>query len=142
MLSPRIRYRVSRIGVPVLVCLILAFAYWRWQWQGLAVAVSMLVMWGLLHFHRVMNVLQRAAKRPIGWVDSAVMLNARLSPGVTMLHVVAMTRALGERCSAEGIEPEVYRWADGSASHVTCEFVGGRLTVWRLERPQPESVTP
>ena len=142
MLSPRIRYLASRVGIPVLACLILAFAYSRWQWQGLAVAVSMLMMWALLHFHRVMNVLQRAAKRPIGWVDSAVMLNARLSPGVTMLHVVAMTRALGERRSVEGVDPEVFRWADGSDSHVTCEFVGGRLTAWRLERPESGSGTP
>uniref|UniRef100_UPI003784B68A SDR family NAD(P)-dependent oxidoreductase n=1 Tax=Piscinibacter sp. TaxID=1903157 RepID=UPI003784B68A len=32
--------------------------------------------------------------------DSAVMLNAKLKPGATLLHVIAMTRSIGERLSA------------------------------------------
>jgi hypothetical protein len=92
-------------------------------------------MWALLHFTRLMRVMQRAASQPVGHVDSAVMLNARLRPGRPLLHVIAMTRSLGERLSAEGIEPEVYRWRDDSDSQVLCEFEGGQLRRWRLERP-------
>jgi hypothetical protein len=39
-----------------------------------------------------MNVMRKAANRPMGYVGSAVMLNARLKPGVNLMHVVAMTR--------------------------------------------------
>jgi hypothetical protein len=63
------------------------------------------------------------------------MLNAKLNPGVTLLHVVAMTRALGEQLSPKDEQPEVFRWTDGSASHVTCEFKDGKLVRWALERP-------
>ena len=81
-------------------------------------------------------VMRRAAERPIGYVGSAVMLNAKLKPKVNLMHVVALTRSLGERLSEEGQEPEIYRWTDGTDSHVTCEFVNGRLVKWTLVRPQ------
>ena len=71
-------------------------------------------MWLLLHFTRMMQVLKRAANRPVGFVDSAVMLNAKLRPGVTLLHVVALTRSLGELRSPKARQPELYRWTDGS----------------------------
>ena len=94
-------------------------------------------LWLLLHFTRMMQVLKRAAKRPIGYVDSAVMLNAKLKPGVTLLHVVAMTRSLGELKSVKDQQPEQYRWTDGTESQVTCEFRGGKLVRWDLVRPAP-----
>ncbi|MBP7532236.1 MAG: glycerate kinase, partial [Ottowia sp.] len=81
------------------------------------------------------TIMKRAADRPIGYVGSAVMLNAKLKPRMALLHVVGLTRALGERLSPEGTEPEVYRWRDPGDSHVTAEFEGGRLARWRLERP-------
>ena len=96
-------------------------------------------MWALLHFTRLMNVMKKAANRPMGYVGSAVMLNARLKPGVNLMHVMAMTQSLGERLSAENAQPEVYRWTDGTQSHVTCEFANGRLQKWTLERPQAEA---
>ena len=115
----------------------LVFAAWRaYGPQGILTVSGGLVMWGLLHYTRLMNVMQKARHNPIGWVGSAVMLNARLKPGVNLMHVVAMTRALGEQLSAEGQEPEIYRWTDGTDSHVTCEFVNGRLVKWTLVRPQ------
>lgn len=125
----------QRILVPVIGVAAVALAYRSYSWAGVAVVVTALVMWLLLHFNRVMQVLKRAAKRPIGYVDSAVMLNAKLKVGVTLLHVVAMTRALGELKSVKDQQPELYRWSDGTASHVTCEFVGGKLVKWDLVRP-------
>jgi hypothetical protein len=104
-------------------------------WAGVALVVGAILMWMLLHFTRLMRVLQRAAHRPVGYCDSVVMLNAKLRPGVNMLHVVAMTRALGEQLSPKDEQPEVFRWTDGTASSVTCEFKDGRLVKWELARP-------
>jgi len=89
----------------------------------------------LLHFTRMMHVLKRAAARPIGYVDSAVMLNAKLKPKASLLHVVAMTRAIGELRSPKGDHPEIFRWTDGSNSYVDCTFVNGKLAGHRLTRP-------
>jgi hypothetical protein len=104
-------------------------------WGGVALVVGAILMWMLLHFTRMMRVLQRASSRPIGYCDSAVMLNAKLRPGVNLLHVVAMTRALGEQLSPKEEQPEVFRWTDGTTSSVTCEFKDGRLVKWELARP-------
>jgi hypothetical protein len=57
------------------------------------------MMWVLLHYTRLLTILKRAADRPIGFVASAVMLNAKLRKGMTLMHVIAMTRSLG--CAAE-----------------------------------------
>lgn len=129
---------LSRVGVPVLGIALVALAYHSYGWPGVAGAAGLLVMWALLHFNRTLQVLKRAADRPIGYVDSAVMLNAKLRAGFTLLHVVAMTRALGEQQPGAGNGAEVYRWTDGSQSHVTCEFVGGKLKAWSLFRPQAD----
>jgi hypothetical protein len=126
----------QRIFVPVAGVLIVALAWRAYGWAGLAVASGAIVMWVLLHFTRLMHVLKKAADRPIGYVGSAVMLNARLRRGVTLLHVVALTRALGEQLSPKDQQPEVFRWTDGTQSHVTCEFVDGKLHKWSLVRPQ------
>ena len=80
---------------------------------------------------------QRAADRPIGYVDSAVMLNAKLKPGMTLLQVVAMTQALGELQSPKNNQPEIFCWTDGSQSRVTCTFRGGKLVQHELARPAP-----
>ena len=128
---------LSRVGVPALGIALVAMAYRSYGWAGVAAVASGLVMWALLHFNRMLQVLKRAANRPIGHVDSAVMLNAKLRPGVTLLHVVAMTRALGELQSPKDTQPELYRWTDGGLSHVTCEFNGGKLQKWNLVRPDP-----
>jgi len=114
---------------------LMALAWRASGWAGLALVAGGIVMWLLLHFTRMMKVLQRAADRPVGWCDSAVMLNAKLTPGVTLMHVVAMTRALGEQLSPKDEQPEVFRWTDGSASQVTCEFKDGKLVKWELVRP-------
>ena len=132
----------QKILVPVGGVILVAAAYRAYGWGGVAVAVGGLVMWLLLHFTRMMQVLKRAADRPVGYVGSAVMLNAKLRPGFTLLHVVAMTRALGELISVKDQQPELFRWTDGTQSFVTCEFVGGKLVKWELVRPEPDGGTP
>ena len=130
---------LRNIFVPLGAVGLVLVGYASAGWPGVAAVVGGLVMWALLHFTRLMNVLRKASKRPIGYVGSAVMLNARLKAGVNLMHVMAMTQALGERLSAENAQPEVYRWTDGTQSHVTCEFVNGRLQKWTLVRPAAEN---
>ena len=125
----------QRILVPLASVTLVAAAYHYYRWPGVAVAMGALVMWLLLHFTHMMQVLKRAANRPIGHVGSAVMLNAKLRPEVTLLHVVAMTKSLGALQSVQGDQPELYRWTDGTQSHVTCEFLHGKLKKWELVRP-------
>ena len=125
----------QKLVLPVLGIIVVAAAWRGWGWPGVALAVGGIVMWMLLHFTRMMKVLQGAANRPVGWTDSAVMLNAKLRPGVNLLHVIGMTGALGEQVSPKDEQPELYRWTDGTNSHVTCEFANGKLVKWTLYRP-------
>jgi hypothetical protein len=127
--------QLQKILVPVAGVALVAAAYRSAGWGGVAVATGALVMWVLLHFTRMMQVLKRAANRPVGYVGSAVMLNAKLKPGATLLQVVAMTQSLGALQSPQGSQPELYRWTDGTRSHVTAEFHDGRLKKWELVRP-------
>ena len=133
---------LQKIFVPVVVVVLVAGAWRAAGWTGMALVATGLVMWALLHYNRIMRVLKRAAERPVGYVGSAVMLNARLKPGVNLLHVTAMTDALGERLSAEEEQPEVYRWTDGGASSVTAEFDNGKLVKWTLVRPAEPAQEP
>src|SRR5205085_10550120 len=96
-----------RFLVPLGGLLLLGFAWRSYGWPGVALVSGGIVMFLLLHFNRAMGVLKRAAERPIGFVPSAVMLNAKLKPGMTLMHVVAMTRALGELQSPKDTQPEV-----------------------------------
>ena len=127
----------SRFLIPIGVVLFVAGAWQQYQWAGVAVASGAVVMWILLHFTRMVTVLSRAANRPVGHVDSAVMLNAKLKKGVNLMHVIAMTKSLGERLSAENTQPEVFKWTDEGASFVTCTFKDGKLTQWAMTRPEP-----
>jgi hypothetical protein len=121
--------------IPLGLAALFVVAWTSQGWAGIAMVGGGVVMWALLHFTRMLTVLKRAADRPKGWVDSAVMLNAKLRPGVNLLHIMALTRSLGERLSEDGVDPEVFRWTDGGGSSVTCQLVGGKLTSWEMQRP-------
>jgi len=127
--------KCQKLLVPLASVLLVITAYVFYRWSGVAVAAGALVMWLLLHFTQMMQVLKRAANQPIGYVGSAVMMNAKLKSGMTLLHVVAFTRSLGEPLSPKGSQPEIFRWTDGSESRVTCEFRHGKLQNWELLRP-------
>ena len=131
--------KFSRIAVPLLCLALLYWGFRQFGWAGVAGVGGGLLMWMLLHFTRMMTVMKRAANRPIGYVDSAVMLNAKLRAGVPLIQVVALTRALGQLRSAEGAPIEVYRWTDPGQSWVEAEFSGGKLQRWQMHRPVAES---
>ncbi len=132
----------KKLIIPLACAVLLVGAFESYGWPGLAVAAGALMMWLLLHFTRLMQILKRAANRPVGYVDSAVMLNVKLRPGVTLMHVIAMTRSLGALQSENDVQPELFRWTDGSDSHVTCEFWGGKLKKWVLVRPTSTDESP
>ena len=122
--------------VPLLVLVALLYLGWQYAgWAGVALVVSAAVMFMLLYLNRMMDVLRRAANQPKGYVGSAVMMNAKLKRQDTLLHVMAMTRSVGEALSPEGVQPEIFRWTDDTGSSVTCEFTDGRLAKWTLSRP-------
>ena len=131
---------VQTIAVRIGAVALLVMGYRWYGWPGVAGAVGALVMWMLLHFTRMLQVLRRASHRPKGHVESSVMLNARLHPGVSLMQVVALSRSLGELRSPAGEQPEVFRWTDTGQSFVECEFQGGKLANWRLDRP-PQALT-
>jgi len=133
----------QKLLVPVGAIVLLGLAWRSGGWGGVALAGGVIVMFLLLHFNRAMQVLKRAADRPIGHVASAVMLNAKLKKGVTLMHVIAMTRALGELRSPKDEQPELYRWTDAGGSYVDAVFNGGKLQSWALTRPEAtEEETP
>ena len=63
------------------------------------------------------------------------MLNAKLKPGVNLMHVMALTRSIGELRSPKDEQPEVYRWTDTGGSYVDCTLLNGKLVQWELTRP-------
>ena len=125
----------TQILIPIGVIAFIAGAWHQYQWAGVAIASGAVVMWILLHFTRMVTVLSRAGNRPIGHVASAVMLNAKLKKGVNLMHVIAMTKSLGERLSAENEQPEIFKWTDTGDSFVPCTFQSGKLKAWELTRP-------
>ncbi len=126
----------NKIIAPLAILVFTIGAWQAFEWAGIALALGGVVMWILLHFTRMVTILKKASDRPIGHVASAVMLNAKLQKGFTLMHVVAMTRSLGALMTEKDTQPEVYTWADTSQSVVTCTFVGGKLTEWALLRPE------
>ena len=129
----------SKILTPIGVVLFIAGAWHQYQWQGVAIATGAVVMWILLHFTRMVTVMSRAANRPVGHVASAVMLNVKLQKGVNLMHVIALTKSLGERLSEENAQPELFKWTDSGDSFVVCTFKDGKLKSWEMTRPDPEA---
>lgn len=129
----------NKILVPIAVIVMTIGAWRAMGWPGIALAAGGVVMWILLHFTRLMTILKKAANRPIGHVASAVMLNAKLKKGHTLMHVIAMTRSLGALQTPKDEQPEVFIWTDAGESKVTCTFVGGKLSDWVLKRPDPDT---
>ncbi len=132
----------TRIIGPLAVIIFTIGAWRQFGWPGIAMAAGGVVMWVLLHFARLMHILKKAAERPIGHVASAVMLNAKLRKGMTLMHVIAMTRSLGALQTPKDVQPEVFHWTDTGQSTVACTFVGGKLQAWTLTRPVQEAAWP
>jgi len=110
-----------------------AIAAWQiYGARGLVLAVSAIAFLLLLQFNRTVRVMKVAAQNPLARVPSAVMFQAGLRPGLTMLQVVAATRSLGRK--VEGSDDD-WVWSDEGGDSVRLHFERGRLASWQLQRP-------
>lgn len=117
-----------------LAALFVGLAWQQYGWQGLLFGFSVVVFWLLLQLSRTLRVMRGAAQRPVGHVDSAVMLHAKLKPGLTMLQVFALTRSLGRKI---GEGEDDWAWSDEGGSTVRLHFAHGKLATFELDRPAP-----
>ena len=117
----------------VLAVAAVAVGYAGYGWRGVLLAVTVIVFWLLLQFSRALRVMRLAAQAPVGQVPSAVMLHAKLHPGMPLMAVIKLTRSLGRKVRDE---PETFAWRDESGAEVEIEFDGGRCKVWRLTRAE------
>ena len=110
----------------------------QWGWQGVLLAITVIVFWLLLQFSRALRVMRQAAGAPVGHVDSAVMLHAKLRQGMRLMDIIPLTRSLGQAVEGGTVqEPaaqEVFTWTDGAGNAVRVELVAGRLQRWELQR--------
>ena len=125
-----------------LVAAALAVGWRAYGWQGVLLAVTITVFWLLLQFSRALRAMKNAGRAPVGEVASAVMLNAKLQRGMTMLKVIGLTHSLGAKVDGAGGGDDVWRWRDGGGSHVTLAFGGGKLANWTLWRPPESTAAP
>lgn len=109
-----VRILAFRLGLVALMVL----AYRWYDWPGVLGALGGVVMWILVEFTRMVRVLQRAAARPVGYVDSAVMFNAGLRLGMPLTLVLSKSRALGQTASEAGQQPEIFVWTDSGQVQV------------------------
>lgn len=123
----------------LLALAVVAMATQLYGVQGLLAAASLVVFWLLLQWTRAMRVMRRVAKRPVGHVPSAVMLNAKLKRGMPLLDVIARATSLGSKLDDSG---DAWEWRDAGGSAVRTRFDGGRLVWWSLERPTGEAQAP
>jgi hypothetical protein len=115
-----------------LALLAVVVGYAGYGWRGLALALTVIAFWLLLQFSRALRVLREAAGRPVGSVDNAVMLHAKLHAGLRLPQVLRLTRSLGRQLAPE--PEQTWAWADAAGDRVELVFVGGRLARWRLHR--------
>ena len=71
-----------------LAALLLVAAWQGYGCKGIALGVTLIVFWLMLQFNRSLRVMRNAGSAPVGHVDSAVMLNAKLRAGMQMLQVL------------------------------------------------------
>lgn len=114
-----------------LAVIAVAVGYASYGWPGVVLAVTVVVFWLLLQFSRALRVMRQAAGRPIGVIDSAVMLHARLRPGLRLLDILPLTRSLGKKVADD---PETFVWTDPGGDRVRVELRAGRCTAIALER--------
>jgi hypothetical protein len=130
--------KVQKIAVGLAALGFVVLAYINFGLSGLAFALGAGLLWVMLHFTRMMAVLKRAARRPKGWVGSAVMLNSKLEHGMSMLQIVGLAGAIGQEASPLDVQQvEVWRWTDDGGSFVTVTLAHGKVTGFDLSRPTP-----
>ena len=119
----------SKLGM-LLAGSFIILGIWQYGWRGLLMALTVVVFWLLLQFNRTTRVLQNAAGNPVGKVRSAVMLQSRLSPGMSMEEVLKLTGSLGQQ---EGTQDD-WRWEDEAGNVVVVHLRRGHVVRWSFAR--------
>jgi len=107
---------------------------WRWGWPGVLLGTTVVVFWLLLQFSRSLRVLKNAGGAPVGSVANAVMLHAKLKPGLSLMQILPLTGSLGRKLDGPH---EHFGWQDAAGDGVELTLVNGRLSQWRLTRAEP-----
>jgi hypothetical protein len=122
-MNPKLGWLLAAVG---------AVAGWQaYGWRGLVLVATITAFWLLLQFNRAMRVMRNAAQAPVGHVDSAVMLQAKLHEGMPLIEIVTLTKSLGHKMADE---PETYEWRDDSGAAVNIVLKAGRAVSWTLRR--------
>ena len=114
-----------------LAALAVALGYRQWGWPGVVLGVTLVAFWLLLQFSRALRALRAASQAPVGQVENAVTLHAKLHAGQRLPQVLKLTRSLGVKLSDN---PETFEWRDAGGDAVRLEFASGRLARWQLQR--------
>ncbi len=121
----------------VLALAALLMGGWLFSWQGVILALSGITFWLLMQFTRLMRVMKAATDAPIGHIESAVMLNAKLAVGMKMSDLIPLTRSLGKKLTDK---PETYGWLDAGGVRVEVVLEGGKVARWTLLRPEDQAL--
>lgn len=102
-------------------------------WKGVILALTIVVFWLLLQFAKLMRIMRMASDAPVGHIESAVMLNAKLQAGMKLIELLPMTRSLGRKLSDT---PETYGWIDPGGIQVEVVMASGKVQSWSMVRPE------
>jgi hypothetical protein len=103
-------------------------------WWGFSLVSSGIIFWLLQLSTGLMQTMERAADRPVGSVNNAVMLHAQLHDGLRLLKVIGLAASLGQRLPSDDKTMDIFEWRDGANDCVQCHFQEGRLRQWTLVR--------
>jgi hypothetical protein len=136
MFSTTIMKRLSSPAAnAILVGAAVLAGWWTWGRQGLILALTLLVFWMLLQFRRATRALQNAARRPIGRIDSVVMMQARLEPGQQMAEVLQISGSLGIQQGGR----DDWLWTDAAGNDIVVSFRRGILIRWAIARAETDT---
>ncbi len=121
-----------------LAALAVVAGYVGYGWPGVLLAFTVIVFWLLMQFSRAVRTMKQAARRPLGTVDSAVMLHSSLHAGLRLPDILKLSGSLGRRVGNES-EPETFAWRDDGGDEVVVELKNGMLTAWRLQRGEAQT---
>jgi len=131
--------RVNPVAGWSLAVFAVAAGWVGFGWQGVLLAVTVVVFWLLLQFSRALRVMRDAAARPLGEIDSAVMLHSRLRPGMRLLQILPLAASLGRKAAAT---PETFVWTDAGGDAVRVVLKRGRASAITLVRAAGEESDP
>jgi hypothetical protein len=124
-MDPKLGWLLAAVGIGA--------GWFAYGWRGVIAMITVVAFWLLLQFNRAVRVMKNASGAPVGHIESAVMFNAKLRPGMTLIQVVTQTKSLGQHLSDT---PETWAWTDEGGSGVTLVFEATKLSRWTLTRPE------